>query len=426
MVFGLFKKGTKDRAVEKAKKLMTQGRAAEAMTWFEEALEDDPANEEAKAGMAVCRRNLVEWNIEEARALTGHDPERAAEHTQLAVEIAGDDQELAKLARRENKKLGGGAKPAPRPSPPKRMFEPSCGGCASTSCAPEDEEWAESDADELFELYMEGMDEEERQCFAGLGRTFKEGYVALQQGELEFAETLLKKAEKEEEPVAATAYALGLVTSLTGKLKRAEKHFRTALERNPDLVGAKIHLAATLKEDKRAGEAVALLKERLETAPEDRSARLMLASILLEMSEPEKALEVIDPLTGEVARTEPSIAALWGHILREASDIDGAISAYQMATMRKPDMMEALIPLGVLLISKGGKDAESAVKLFKHCYRTDPERGWYHLLNIANAYEAWGKHEQAVEMVDNSRNELPDDPKALAVFEQVAAAIYKD
>ena len=81
--------------------------------------------------------------------------------------------------------------------------------------------------------------------------------------------------------------------------------------------------------------------------------------------------------------------------------------------------MPALVPLGQLLVERGGPAAERAAEVFKHCCRLEPERRWVHLLGVAHAYAVRGWPQEAREVLEAARRELPEDEAAAARWRAV-------
>ncbi len=109
MVFGWLtgSKNSAGKALEKGRKLSAQGRWAEALTYYDEAMEDASSSDEARSGARVCREKLVESNLAEARAFAMADePDRALEHARLALELAGPEGDLRERAETVLSELG--------------------------------------------------------------------------------------------------------------------------------------------------------------------------------------------------------------------------------------------------------------------------------------------------------------------------------
>lgn len=428
MVFGFFsKKSSKDKCLEKGKKLAASGRSAEAITYFEDALEADPSCEEAAAQIRVCREHLVKMNIEEAEALVNVDPVRAVEHARLALELAAGENDLAKTAGEALARL---SKYAPKedkkaaPEKPKRLFEPSC-GCASMSCGDscgqEEGEGFEEDPDDVFYFYLDSCDEEEKAAFEERGPAFRRAYVALQQGDGLEAGKWLSAAKKEEGSVVAVPYIQGMFAWMKGDAPAAEKFLAEASALAPSFTPAIKRRAMLLREMRRAPEAVNLLTPLAESRPDDKEALTMLSAALLEAGRPADAVERLGPYAKEEMKTNGSVALLWGIILEAADRAEESLTALKLAASLQSTNLEVLERLGLSQIRAGGREAENAVKVFKQCYRLDEEKGWYYLLRIAQAYAARGWMDEANSMLEEARKELPDTPEAQGAWQTVAA-----
>lgn len=440
MVLGLFsgKKSTQERALAKAKKLSDQARWAEALGFYEEARDAQPSNAEAADGVRRCREQLVGWNLEEAKLLRDAQPDRALEHARLALELAGEE----KFLRRDAQSLldqWGEETPAPAPeaadeddaetretpAPRKRMFEPSC-GCASLSCHSDDDPARHGEpgdpaqeAEVLFDFYMEGLSEEEQERFETLGEEFRIGYVALQQERMEVAHDALERAEAAHPENATVSYVRGLVAGFEGDMEGAERLFAQACQRDAKFGAPYRQRCMVLRELGRSAEAAVLAQARLSNDPDDEETRLLCVAALLDDGRAKEALALLEYFGEERLKLDPTAATFRGRALEGLGDLDGAVQSYQFATARNPKLLEALIPMGSILIQQGGKQAEAALKIFKHCYRIDPERGWYYLLRLAEAYGSRGWAGEAQDMLQSAQEELPEGEEAQAAWERV-------
>lgn len=430
MLFGLFgKKSNKDGLIEKGKKLLAQGRTAEAMTYFEDAAELDPSCETVGGLLRECRTRLVELNVEEALALKTHDPEKAVEHARLALDLAGSDKELARKA---GDALSAVSKAAPARQPKKeekkRLFEPSC-GCASPSCSSGDSGCAEEaggfheDPDDLFYFYLETADPEEKEAFEELGPSFRRGYVALMQGNGDEAGVWFGKARSEEGDTFALCYVGGMLAWQKEDGRTANRLLAEAVRKNPEFGPAVRRRAALLREAQLPSEAVEALEGWVEGHPEDKDALTLYAAALAEAGRARRAWEVFGPYAESAHKTNPGLALLWAHILLADQRPEDAIRVLRTAVAAQPDFLDAQEILGIQLTRKGGRDAEGAVRAFKHCYKKNPEKGWYYLLRIADAYRSMGETGQAKKFLDEAYEELPETPEARKSFETVSAAI---
>lgn len=422
MVFGLFgKKSTKEKALAKAKKALSRGMAADARLHFEEVLDQDPQNAEALEGLEASVGALVRWNIEESQMCADHEPAKARECAELAVELAGDFKELAKEAKAALDALGKAPAPKRAPEKSERLFEPSCGSSCGSGCGSDHGEEEELDMtdDELFEFYMGTVSEEECEALEYFGADFRAGYVALQQGEGPRARKLLKKAEAQEEATAGISYAFGLLEEMEGKNARADKHFKEALARAPEFMPALSHLVASLMEQGRPADAADMMEEYLAGRDPGEELTTTFATVNLVAGRVDRARELCEPLA-ETSMSNPMVALTWARVLKAQGDAEGSIRAFQAASAQLKDSMEVLLPMGELMVEQGGRWAEHAVKVFKHCYRIDRQNGWYYLLATARAYAARGWGDEARKMAEAAREELPEHPDALKAWQSVS------
>ncbi|WP_025321742.1 tetratricopeptide repeat protein [Deferrisoma camini] len=424
MAFGWFgkRRSSLEQLVEKGRKLARQGRWGEALAYLEDAAGRPDAPPELGDEIRACRARLAEINLEEAReCLAASDPGRAREHLALARKYAAGDPGLAARIEACEAEL---SPPEPQPRGPARpVFAPSCG--CDAPCEPEpptEEEAAPADTD-LFEFYLEAVDPAERAVLTGLGEAFRAGFVALQQGDLDEAGRRLGEAAAEHPGAAGPAYALGVLHSLRGEWAEAEARFKEALAAAPDLAAAVHHWADTLREAGQTERAVRLLERWVEDHPEDGPSWVRLAALRLDGGDPEAALAALDPAAQSFSEPPPEVGLLRARTLEALGRTDDAVTELQGVLARRPDLVEALVPLGRILLARGGVHAERAAEVFKHCVRIDPGRGWWYLLRVAEAYAARGWAAEAREILDHAAARLPEDEEAREEWDRVAGSL---
>jgi tetratricopeptide (TPR) repeat protein len=427
MAFGWFSKGKDagDKALAKARKLEGQGRWAEALSHFEDVLAADTGIEEAKRGLRTCRERLVAFNLEEAEAYRASDKDKAREHARLAHQLAGSETDLQSQAWKvlESLKVRDERPPAAPEAPRQPLFATSC-ACATPCHAPaEEEEAADMDVEDLAAFYLDACDPAEREAFEALGETFREGFVRLHQGDLAEARPALEAAAQEEPDAHGTHYALGLLASLEGDAAAAAERFRRTLTLSPGFAPAARHLADLLREAGQREEAISFLRQWLSAHGDDAEGRVLLAQCLLEGGDGPGAREEAEAARrlGEEGDVRPALIVARAH--RIEGNREGAVQALQAVVARRPDALEALFPLGEVLLELGGSSVERAAEVFKRCYRADPDRGWYYLSQVARAYAARGWKVEAAEVLDRARQELPDAPEARQAWERARAEV---
>ena len=420
MVFGWFsKKPPPQKAMERADKLFRQGRWAEALANYEEAASDPALADRALAQARACREQLVELNLEEARALSrAEEPDRAREHAELALQLAGDETDLADRARKLLEDLSRGA---PKSRPAAAAAAPACAGCSPVAEPPSEPLGGEPE--DLFAFYLETLTPAERRILEPLGGTFPEAFVRLQQGDADGASVLLEQAAGEHPGAAGVEYALGLLALLRQEWAEAEARFRTVLGQVPDLDAAASHRAEALREAGKAEEARAAMEAHLEARPEHGEGWTLLAALCLEAGDAEGALAAAERAARvlEEGRVEPLL--LKASALEAMDRVDEALQTLQGAAARAPNRVEVLAPIGRLLLRKGGPSAERAAEVYRRCAALDPERGWWYLLRVAEAYIARGWKGEAREVLGQVAPGLPEDAEARAEWERLRKAV---
>ncbi len=416
MVFGWFsKRPPAHKALERAEKRFQQGRWAEALADYEEAASDPALADRARARARACRERLVELNLDEALALSrANEPERAREHAELALELAGQETDLVERARQVLEEL---SRRLPESRPPAGHPGPACTGCEPGTEPPSEPPGGEPE--DLFAFYLETLTPAERRILEPLGGSFPEAFVRLQQGDADGASPLLEQAAAEHPGAAGVQYALGLLALLRRNWAEADARFRTVLEQVPDLDAAASHRAEALREAGKADEARAAIAAHLEARPGYGDGWTLLAALCLEAGDARGALQAAEQAVRalEEGRIEPLV--LKALALEALERLDEALETLQGAAARAPDRVEVLEPIGRLLLRKGGPSAERAAEVYRRCAALDPERGWRHLLRVAEAYIARGWSAEAQEILEQVAPRLPEDPEARAEWERL-------
>ncbi len=427
MALGWFgkRKDPARRALERARRLEGQGRWAEALSFYEEAAADPHVVGEASRGLRACRERLVGANLDEARGYrNAGDAEKAREHARLALELAADDPDLRTRAEEVLRDMDAQEPEVPRPAP--EAPRPTLGTSACACPVPQEGDPAPREEPEapgdMFEFYLEGMTETERAALGALGEAFREGFVRLQQGDLEGAEPLLREADGQHPGAPGVAYAMGVLAVLKGSWAEAEEHLARALEADPDLEPAAHRLADVLREQGRKQDARDFLEGWLAEHPGDAAGWLLLGVCRLELGDPEGTLEAADRAESQREEGQVDHWLLRARAYEALGKPDKAMEELQAVAVRQPDRLEALVPLGRLLVAKGGACAERGAEVFRHCARIDPERAWWHLLRVAEAYIARGWGPEALEVLEQVRPGLPDEKEALDDWERLRAA----
>jgi len=283
-------------------------------------------------------------------------------------------------------------------------------------------EGGDIEVESLFEFYLESLSDVEREALEALGPTFQEGFVHLQQGEADKARPFLQEAAGEN-PAVGAFYALGLLAALEKDREAAADAFSQALEHDPNFGPAAHHRADLLREEGDPEGASKLLGEWIAEHPEDGEAWVLLGACQLEAGNPDAGLQSANEAARRAVEGDPRPQLIKARAFRSLGRTDEALEALQGVAARRPDLLDALVPLGRILTEKGGASAERAAEVFKHCYRLDPERGWWHLLRVAEAYAARGWKTEAKEIAAAAGRELPQSEEARAEWTEVSRTI---
>lgn len=126
----------------------------------------------------------------------------------------------------------------------------------------------DEDANDYFSVLLGGLPDDIQQAYQGYGHHFKEGYLALNQGEFDLAIELLSKAH-EENPSSQSLVPLELATAHVnlGQGREARVLLEALVQHRPDLLPAYQLLCDIYWEDKDFDTAMALL----DTLPPDLS-----------------------------------------------------------------------------------------------------------------------------------------------------------
>jgi tetratricopeptide (TPR) repeat protein len=149
---------------------------------------------------------------------------------------------------------------------------------------------------------------------------------ALQQGDLETAEVILRPHLRERPDDDDALILLGLFASRLAYFREAEALLRLALEFNPDSLAAKFNVAAELYARNRAEEAIDILKEVLRAQPDNVDALNLNAAAHARSGLIEEAAAGYE----ESLRLQPEQPSVWswyGQTLRSLGRTDAGIAA---------------------------------------------------------------------------------------------------
>ncbi len=281
---------------------------------------------------------------------------------------------------------------------------------------------------------------------------YERGWAAWLSGDLQGAKKGFQEAMSLDPKSPAPPYSLGIVQERLGDLSGAQQSYRSAFTANPDHELSMCSYALSLANSGHPGEADTFLKDKL--GKHDKSPRLhacagevksigkdhgsaqQLAQQALNIDPDFKeamvvvardhyrarkmdlakyALQAILDGFGDAspARDKDNAEAhlLRGLIYREGGARAVALTDFEAAVKKRPDMVEALVNLGSMRLEAG--NANDAVPVLESAVRFGPNSAIAHL-NLGDAYRLQGKYAEAKKEFD----------QALALDSSLAAAHY--
>jgi Tfp pilus assembly protein PilF len=146
---------------------------------------------------------------------------------------------------------------------------------------------------------------------------------------------------------------LGYARLSAGDNEEANRHFRNALEINPQFAKAYFNLAQSLHQQGRIAESIATLRQAHERLPEDNTILNDLASYLLLSKEPTEAIKLLDTVVRTGGGKSPETYFNLGYAYGAQGDKEKAIDAYQQGIMADPKSVACRYNLAVELYNTG-------------------------------------------------------------------------
>lgn len=157
----------------------------------------------------------------------------------------------------------------------------------------------------------------------GLAERYLQALVKVAEGELEAAQVALAEVARASPTHAVARYQLGQLMLAAGDPARAGTLFEMSWQLQPTFTAPAMALAEMLVESRQYGEALNLIGQITETAPEALTPRVLQLRVLLDVGEREAALQLAELLRGKVP-THAEIALLHAEALSENERTDDA------------------------------------------------------------------------------------------------------
>lgn len=203
----------------------------------------------------------------------------------------------------------------------------------------------------------------------------KAGNLAMEDGKLEEAAELYRRAVEADPEDALAQYNLGFVLIRFGQRDEAEKRFRKAIELDPDYRNAHYNLASVLAQDGRWEKAAEHYERAVEIDPEDYLAHLEWATALAAAGKLDRAVVEAERILEEAPKYEPAVRAetrvLLGRLAASRGSGTAALDQFRLAVEEAPEDAKALQALAGELARLGRY--EEAVGILDRAVTSDPE-----------------------------------------------------
>ena len=368
-----------DALAARARMARQAGQLDEALSYLDEALEEDPDHVEAllSKGQILLASGEAEESVEilsRAYELSRYSP-RIQLTLAKAHTFAGNHDEARQLVERLEKV-------APR-NPQLRYLQ------AYLALAGQDYELARTIADELLgdaprygpalavagianlhlehlELAREHFNKHLAENPDNMSVRILLAWVMAQQGSIARGQELLdfNAATADVDLVRAAAIARSV-----GLLDRAAEFLRIHVARNPGDTQARSQLAALDFYQDRPESAAGHLKILIQQKPDEADVVLRLAEVLLYLDRPDEALELLAPLKEESVNNEIYLTLL-GQANYRLGDTAAAITALKSALEKAPNATVAALSLARIHQDEG--DGEAASTVLERTLEADP------------------------------------------------------
>jgi tetratricopeptide (TPR) repeat protein len=193
------------------------------------------------------------------------------------------------------------------------------------------------------------------------------------------------------QPTASAYYNLANLLSKEGKLEKAEKNYRSAIELKPEFVEALNNYAGLLAKQGKVDDAARNYATVVKLKPDFADAHMSFGALLAGQQKWNEAIAEFNA----ALRTDPSNGNVYfnlGAAFNAKGQPSDAAKCYAEACRLRPGDAEAREALGVLLLSQG--QAIEAAHWFQECTRLQPSAKAHY--ELALALDASGQGDKAI------------------------------
>ena len=235
----------------------------------------------------------------------------------------------------------------------------------------------------------------------------------VQQGKLEQADRLARRALSNPQVRAVACSVLGVIRFEQKRLPESESYLEEAIRLEPRLVGAHLSLAQVYLLQDKPQPALVLYRRVLELDSSNAAARFAVAHAETQEGNHQRSLEIVRPILGEVKRSPEGLFLLVTNYLNTGDRV--AAAALATDWFRLPDPPQALSIKFGLLFAQAGLTAE-AIAVLERARQAGPPS--YELeFNLGSAYVLNGDPARALDRYDAA---LALKPESLPTLRQAA------
>ena len=227
------------------------------------------------------------------------------------------------------------------------------------------------------------------------------------------AEEILKKAYKENPSDIDYLIYIGDLYYSKGNLKEAERAYEEALKKTPNnikLLEKLFQLYVLFDEYDKAEKTI---NKIVEIDPFRKDALLKKYLLYLRVGKAKEIVKDLEVLAKKYP-DDPKVLSILGMAYDYLKDYDKAIKTYKKALKLNPDNKDELLERMATIYIDLGKYKE-AEKIANELIKSDPLERRYYLL-LADIKDKEGKTEEAIKVLKEAEESLPEDEKAVIYF----------
>lgn len=168
-------------------------------------------------------------------------------------------------------------------------------------------------------------------------------------------------------------YIMGVSHDLLDDVPNAIREYEQAAQAGGEALMPRLRLASLYVSVESFDAAISILKKILQVSPDDKDARLLLATAYMSAGQKENAFKEVEQVLKKISFSDPLAPAVYfllGKLYYSVNKVDKAIEQFEKIFELKPDDTEMAYLLGGYYFSLG-KNAR-AVPFFQQCIRMDP------------------------------------------------------